>query len=412
MNKEKSKKKKTNVPKPRKPLDHPKNRKAKKNPFSKPDIPFSKQITLFSHLPQKEKKLQPHEGGFGAKTSLHPMFLQIGLKMGEGVLVGGNARTLALLKAFKQFVLDFKFRRREVEAFDLNAAMKEQINFIVDSRPLCTGQANAIIWMKKRISRLSDEDDEDYIRSELSNQIDEYIQHKIIMADRVIVGYASEKIKKGDVVMIYGRSSSVISSLLYAHERIQKEIISNSERSDRKSSFLDVDQTFRVVVMDSRPRLEGRRALEELTEAGISVTYAFLPGITYVINDVTKVLLGASGIYSNGNVVSRAGTAMVALAGHQQSIPVMVCCETHKFSQRVQMDAICHNELCDPNELINTGYRKKRFLSDWRDQTNMKILNLSYDLTPAKFISMIISEVGIIPPSSVPVVISTSQDLK
>merc|ERR1719499_1393963 len=101
-----------------------------------------------------------------------------------------------------------------------------------------------------------------------------------------------------------------------------------------KVSALDVDadSTFRVVVMDSRPRLEGRRSLEILTEAGMSVSYSHLNGVTYVISDVTKILLGASGIYSNGNVVSRAGTAMIALAGYTRSIPIIVCCETHKFS--------------------------------------------------------------------------------
>jgi translation initiation factor eIF-2B subunit delta len=35
----------------------------------------------------------------------------------------------------------------------------------------------------------------------------------------------------------------------------------------------------------------------------------------------------------------------------------------------------------------------------------LRVLNLVYDLTPMEFVAMVISEVGMIPPTSVPVVI-------
>ena len=44
-------------------------------------------------------------------------------------------------------------------------------------------------------------------------------------------------------------------------------------------------------------------------------------------------------------------------------------------------------------------------LADWRDIRNLKLLNLVYDLTPTEYISAIITEVGMIPPTSVPVII-------
>lgn len=37
--------------------------------------------------------------------------------------------------------------------------------------------------------------------------------------------------------------------------------------------------------------------------------------------------------------------------------------------------------------------------------SNLKILNLLYDLTPARYVSMVVTEIGLIPPTSVPVVI-------
>ena len=44
-------------------------------------------------------------------------------------------------------------------------------------------------------------------------------------------------------------------------------------------------------------------------------------------------------------------------------------------------------------------------LSGWRDIPKLKLLNLKYDLTPATFISMVITEMGMIPATSVPVIL-------
>jgi translation initiation factor eIF-2B subunit delta len=44
-------------------------------------------------------------------------------------------------------------------------------------------------------------------------------------------------------------------------------------------------------------------------------------------------------------------------------------------------------------------------LSEWRDIPSLKLLNLVYDLTPNEFIMMVNTEVGMIPPTSVPVVL-------
>lgn len=60
---------------------------------------------------------------------------------------------------------------------------------------------------------------------------------------------------------------------------------------------------------------------------------------------MTKVLLGAHALMANGYVMSRAGTAQVALVAKSYNVPVLICCETHKFSERVQTDAFVYNEI-------------------------------------------------------------------
>lgn len=42
----------------------------------------------------------------------------------------------------------------------------------------------------------------------------------------------------------------------------------------------------------------------------------------------------------------------VALSARRFNIPTIVCCETYKFSEKVQLDSICWNEVGDPDELV------------------------------------------------------------
>lgn len=78
---------------------------------------------------------------------------------------------------------------------------------------------------------------------------------------------------------------------------------------------------------------------------GIPCTYLLLPSIGAVITEVSIVLVGAHSLHSNGAVYSRAGTALVAMMAKQHSVPVVVCCETYKFSETVQLDSFTKNEL-------------------------------------------------------------------
>ena len=65
----------------------------------------------------------------------------------------------------------------------------------------------------------------------------------------------------------------------------------------------------------------------------------------YSYFQVTKVFLGAHALLANGYVMSRVGTAQVALVAKSFNVPVLVCCETYKFSDRVQTDSFVFNEV-------------------------------------------------------------------
>ena len=60
---------------------------------------------------------------------------------------------------------------------------------------------------------------------------------------------------------------------------------------------------------------------------------------------VNKVLVGAHTLFQNGYVMSRVGTAIVAMMAKNYNVPVIVLCETYKFSAHSQTDSIVNNEL-------------------------------------------------------------------
>ena len=56
-------------------------------------------------------------------------------------------------------------------------------------------------------------------------------------------------------------------------------------------------------------------------------------------------MLGAHALLANGYVMSRVGSSQVAMVANVYNVPVLVCCETYKFVERVQTDSFVFNEL-------------------------------------------------------------------
>lgn len=241
---------------------------------------------------------------------------------------------------------------------------------------------NAIRWLKVEISEFDPSTPESSAKQELCNAIDDFIRERITVADQVISDSAAEKICDGDVILTFAKSSIV-----------QKTLVEASRRGKK----------FRVIVVDSRPLFEGKNLARALATLGLQVQYALTTTISHVIKDVTKVFLGAHAMMSNGRLFSRVGTAIVAMTAKEADIPVIVCCESIKFTDRVALDSIVMNEVAPPDELILQGDSASH-LAKWREVPNLQLLNLMFDLTPAQYITMVITEYGSLPPSSVPVV--------
>lgn len=114
---------------------------------------------------------------------------------------------------------------------------------------------------------------------------------------------------------------------------------------------------------------------------------------------------------ANGMLYSRIGTVVVATVAYKRNIPVVVLCESIKLSGRVLLDSFFFNELGSPDVLINMATSVDSVpivlstLKNWQEMSYLNIVHALYDGTPPDFIKKGITEVGNLPPSSVPVVL-------
>ncbi|KAJ1447185.1 hypothetical protein M885DRAFT_591485 [Pelagophyceae sp. CCMP2097] len=314
-----------------------------------------------------------------SNPDLHPAIVSLGLRYSSGACDGANTRCVAILAALKEAIKDYILPPGVAISRDLDKKLRPMIQYLIDCRPHSASMGHAIKHVRGLIANLPPDVTLNDAKQELCEAMDRYVHERIVLPGTVIAERGIEKIRDGDVVMTYASSDAV--SLLLA----------KAKRAGRR---------FRVVLVDSRPLLEGRKMLTRLHALGIDVTYVWLHAIAYACREVTKVVLGADALLSNGACLARAGTASVAMTASQYNIPVLVCCETYKFHDRVQLDSVCSNELGDPDSLKVASHPDDPTLENPPHR-----LHLRFDVTPPKYVSVIVTEHGLVPPSACAVLI-------
>ncbi|XP_030377130.1 translation initiation factor eIF-2B subunit delta isoform X2 [Scaptodrosophila lebanonensis] len=340
-------------------------------------------VKLFNHLLCTSKDASQ----FINDPLVHPSMARLGEQYAKRIVVGSNARCIAFLNALRQVVQDFETPAKKEFGRSLDVTVKHHVDHLHKCRPLAVSVSNAYKQFKNQLTQLPVDKPETELKDLLSHFIDTYIENQIGKAAQAISGFLQEKITNGDVLLTFGCSSLIH----YICEEAKRRQVA-----------------FRVIVVDSRPFCEGQEMLRRLSADGIPCTYVLINAISYVMPEATKVLLGAHALLANGYVMARTGTAQVALVANAHNVPVLVCCETHKFSERFQTDAIVYNELGDPNELVRSD---KCCLLNWQTKSRMTPLNLNYDITPPELVSAVVTEVAILPCTSVPVILRIKPEI-
>lgn len=175
-------------------------------------------------------------------------------------------------------------------------------------------------------------------------------------------------IKDDDTILVHSYSRVVLALLAYA-----------------KSKFV----RFRVIVTQALPSgastTNGVDMYKALKELDIPTSLIHDSQVGFVINKVDKVFMGAEGVSESGGIINHMGSYQIGVLASNANKPLYVVSESHKF---VRLFPLSPDDLPNDNE-TNTG-EEGGFLN-----------TPSVDFTPHKYITALISDLGVLTPSAV-----------
>ena len=154
-----------------------------------------------------------------------------------------------------------------------------------------------------------------------------------------------------------------------------------------------------VWVDETRPRNQGGMTAWELQSHGISNTYITDNAGGHLMQKglVDMVIVGTDRTTAQGDVCNKIGTYLKALAAHDNKVPFYVALPSSTIDWNLKNSKDIPIEERDPNELSHVdgmiGDKKVNGIEIYPKKS--KALNLAFDITPAKYVTALITERGI-----------------
>jgi translation initiation factor eIF-2B subunit alpha len=216
-------------------------------------------------------------------------------------------------------------------------------------------------------------------------------------------------VQDGTVVLTHGWSRVVTKLLVKASKERQKH--------------------FEIIVLEGRPDAGGAKAAKAFyEEANIPVTVVLDSAMGYVMERVDMVLVGAEGVVENGGIVNKVGTYALGITARELGKPLYVAAESYKFARLFPL-----NQRDLPDRAMGGGTKlnfvdtacweatagavgNKAILADVETTVKdgelnipglvklppqVKVENPTCDYTPAKYITLLFTDLGVLTPSAV-----------
>jgi len=147
-----------------------------------------------------------------------------------------------------------------------------------------------------------------------------------------------------------------------------------------------------VIADETRPFLQGSRLTAwELQRDGIPVTLICdnMAGYLMQQNQIDCVIVGADRIAANGDVANKIGTYTVAVLAREHKIPFYVAAPRSTIDLRLTDGSLIPIEERDAREVTHIGDKALA-------PEGIAVRNPAFDVTPARLITAIITENGIV----------------
>jgi methylthioribose-1-phosphate isomerase len=151
-----------------------------------------------------------------------------------------------------------------------------------------------------------------------------------------------------------------------------------------------------VLVDETRPRLQGARLTAwELEQYGIpyEIISDNMSGYFMHSGQVQKVFFGGDRVTANGDVANKIGTYMLALAAKDNDVPAYSVVPTSTIDLSLAHGGLIPIEERNADEVLNIQLNGERVTP-----RGAKARNPAFDVTPARLITAIVTENGIVYP--------------
>jgi ribose 1,5-bisphosphate isomerase len=261
-------------------------------------------------------------------------------------------------------------RDGDLESF--RREMEGAAQTLVATRPTAVSLPNAVHIVMSGLERAGTLEE---ARKGIIDRAEQFI-HSSRNAVENIAQFGARHIRDGDTLLTHCNSEAALGCIIEAH-RSGKEI--------------------EVFATEVRPRNQGHITIRTLNDAGIKTQFIVDSAVRTFINDVDLVIVGADAVTVNGAVVNKIGTSQVAHTAHEARVNVLVAAETYKFAPRTIFGELIQIEERAGNEVLADEIS--------RTLPNVTVRNPAFDVTPAEYIDLIVTEAGVIPPQMAYIII-------
>lgn len=260
----------------------------------------------------------------------------------------------------------------ESDVSSFRQEMEGAAQTLIATRPTAVSLPNAVHLVMSGLERAGTFEE---ARKGVINRAERFI-HSSQHAVENIALFGARHIQDGDTILTHCNSEAALGCILEAH-RSGKEI--------------------EVFATEVRPRNQGYFTIRTLNDAGIKTNFIVDSAVRSFISEVDLVLVGADAVTVNGAVVNKIGTSQVAHTAHEARVNVLVAAETYKFAPRTIFGELIQIEERDGDEVLADAIASTL--------PHVTVRNPAFDVTPAEYIDLIVTEAGAIPPQMAYIII-------
>ncbi len=277
-------------------------------------------------------------------------------------VVGADALVSEASEALRLLVEGFSGGGRE-----LYTRLNDTVGRLLEARPSSAALRNFLKYVKLRTAPSMEVEE---LRGSVLRSIEDFTRTMAEARER-IGEMGARRVRDGSVLLTHGYSSTVYSIL----EHVRRE-----------------GKTVEVYVTEARPELRGREMARAVASLGFETHLIVDAAARVFMNDVDDVLMGAEAVAADGAVLSKVGAATIALVAKEARTRVMVAAGTYKFSPET---------LVGVPMKVEEGLHRLVAGEEPTGVENLHVRCPLYDVIPPRYVDVIITERGVIPPEGV-----------